>query len=86
MPQAVPQPPQLAVSVCVLTQRPMQLFSPIGHEHMPAVQVWPIGQAVPHAPQLALSLAVSTQVIDAPVPQTERGAAHAIAQRPVVQV
>jgi len=64
----------------------MQLFWPIGQEHMPAAQVCPIGQAVPHEPQLALSLAVSTQVIAAPVPQTVRGAVHATAQRPVVQV
>ena len=50
---AVPQAPQLPLSVWVLVQTPPQRVSPVWQlgEHVPPEQTWPAGQALPHAPQ-----------------------------------
>src|SRR5579884_1180626 len=58
--QALPQPPQLAGSVAVLTQVPPQAASPCwaqdGAVQAPPLQT-PLAQPLPHAPQFAGSLA-----------------------------
>ncbi len=64
------QPPQLAASVCVLTQPPLQTLrlavhwmpqTPAAHVAVPFVGgPW---HAVPHAPQWAMSVCVSTQLL-----------------------
>jgi hypothetical protein len=65
MGQAIPQEPQLAMSVCVSTQVPPQAVWPMGHmvvaRQVPIWQLWPIGQTLPQVPQLLLSAWVSTQ-------------------------
>ena len=64
--QAVPQPPQLVVSVIVSTQVPPHAVCPVGQvtelRHVPAMQVCPVVQVFPQVPQLAASVIVSTQV------------------------
>jgi hypothetical protein len=62
----MPQPPQLALSVCVSTHLPEQRVNPALHAvpqpllvHV-AVPLATVGQAVPHAPQFFVSLFVST--------------------------
>jgi hypothetical protein len=47
--------------LCVSTQLPSQLVLPVGHEHMPVVQLCPTPHDIPHAPQLAGAVEVSTQ-------------------------
>ncbi len=41
--QRMPQPPQFRLSVCVFAQVPPQAVVPVGHAHMPLVQVAPVG-------------------------------------------
>ena len=56
--QTVPQAPQLALSVLILTQTGANVphrTVPLGQPHLPSTQSWPAGQIVPHAPQFALS-------------------------------
>lgn len=48
--------PQWAPLVWRLTHTPPQSDWPIGHAHMPALQVVPPEHETPHAPQLALSV------------------------------
>lgn len=75
--QAVPQAPQLAMSVRVSTQAPEQSVRGAVHievgAHTPLLQKLPEGQALPQVPQLALSLRVSTQI----EPHIARGAVQA---------
>ena len=59
--QVVPHAPQLALSVLVLTQRPLQSVCPLGHWQRPAVQVVPEGQTVPQVPQFDPSVWRFTQ-------------------------
>lgn len=59
--QAVPQPPQLVGSVCVLTQTPEQLVWPVGQTQFPPTQARPAGQMLPHVPQLLALVCVLTQ-------------------------
>ena len=73
--QALPQVPQFARSVCVLTQLlphfvsdPLQLSLQLFCE-----QTWPFAHALPHVPQLFPSDARSTQL----APQAVRDAGHA---------
>ena len=57
--QILPQAPQLALSVLVLTHTGAtvpQRVVPFAQPHFPLTQTWPAGQIVPQAPQLALSL------------------------------
>ena len=51
----VPQAPQFALSVCSLTQVPLQLASPLWQVsvQVPAEHTWPGPQAFPQAPQFA---------------------------------
>jgi len=56
--QALPQPPQLALS-CVM-QLPLQLSRPAWHWQDPLWQVCPAVQALPHAPQFCGSDAAFT--------------------------
>ncbi len=61
---ALPQTPQLLVSLLVFLQKPPQLVWPAGHEplmHCPPEHVWFPAQACPQAPQLLKSLLVSRQ-------------------------
>jgi hypothetical protein len=51
----------------------------------PSRHAWPAPHDVPQAPQLAGSMRVSAQVADAPLPQSESGAAHESAQAPIEQ-
>ena len=63
VPQAVPQAPQFAWSVAVLTHEPEQFFSPVGHwVHCPSLHACDAPHALPHAPQLAESVKVSTHL------------------------
>jgi hypothetical protein len=58
------QPPQLALSFCVSTQRPLQkaLVTPLQvSAQIPDEHTWPLGQVLPHWPQLAGSMAVLAQ-------------------------
>jgi hypothetical protein len=52
--QALPQPPQLALSDCMSTQVPLQALRPVRHDeaHPPAEHTCPEGQVTPQAPQL----------------------------------
>jgi hypothetical protein len=65
--QALPQPPQLFLSVLRLRQRPLQFVWPglqvILGLHLPLAQVSPSLQAFPQFPQLLRSLSRSTQVV-----------------------
>lgn len=64
--QTVPQPPQFAVSVAVLTQIPLHRVWPTGQAeevHTPFAQLCPLAQVMPQPPQLAVSVAVLTQVV-----------------------
>jgi hypothetical protein len=56
----MPQPPQLAGSVLVLVQAPLQLVNPAVHSHAPAEHCWPNGQATPQLPQWFGSVCVLT--------------------------
>jgi hypothetical protein len=58
----MPQPPQLAMLVFVLTQVPLQGWVPAGHTHALPTQDVPPVQALPHPLQLALSAVVLTHV------------------------
>ena len=44
---ALPQVPQLALSVLRLTQRPAQSVVPVGHAQRPAAHTWPVVQTLP---------------------------------------
>jgi hypothetical protein len=59
----VPQLPQLAGSVEVAVQVPLQLFSPLGQAmpQVPALQAWPLVHFWPQLPQLLASVKVLTQ-------------------------
>ena len=57
---AVPQVPQLRLSVCVVLHTPLQSVWPLGHLQSPAWQVFPFEQTVPQLPQLLLSVALFT--------------------------
>jgi hypothetical protein len=77
-PQAMPQPPQLALSFVVSMHMPEQRVKPASHA-VPQpllVQVavpWPVpGHFLPHAPQLLMSLVVSKHAL----PQRIRGRVH----------
>ena len=62
--QALLQPPQLALSFWVSTQRPLQkaLVAPWQVlAHIPDEHTWLAGHTVPQAPQFAGSAAVSAQ-------------------------
>jgi hypothetical protein len=72
--QACPQPPQLAGSLVVVTQRAglPQATVPTGQTHWPAAQIVPPEQTVPQAPQLPALDSKSTQAplqVVSPVPQ-----------------
>ncbi len=54
MGQRLPQAPQLATSLAVLTHVPEQLVCPVGQPQRPAAQTCPPVHATPQAPQLAL--------------------------------
>jgi hypothetical protein len=60
--QTFPHPPQLLLSVCVLTQVLPQMTIPVGHPQTPLVQGLPGGQVLPHAPQLKVSVCVLMQM------------------------
>jgi hypothetical protein len=62
--QRLPHAPQLARSVSMSRQTPVQLVRPVAHDttHMPREHTWPAAQAIPQAPQLARSLWRSRQV------------------------
>lgn len=62
--QMLPQAPQLALSVLVLTQIGAVVphgVVPFGQPQTPSLQTCPAGQMLPHLPQLALSLLRLTQ-------------------------
>ncbi len=59
--QALLQAPQLALSVCVLTQLVPHPDRPEGHSHAPSRQDCPTGQVAPQDPQLTGSVSVFTQ-------------------------
>jgi hypothetical protein len=61
--QALPQAPQLAGSVAVVTQVVPQSVCPVAQPQEPFEQLWPLAQAVPHAPQLLESVAVFVQAL-----------------------
>lgn len=63
--QTLPQLPQLAGSVCVLTQTLLQLVWPAAHEttQLPPRHEVPPGQTWPQVPQLSLSLTALTQLV-----------------------
>lgn len=67
-PQTLPQAPQLAGSVLMFLQAPLQQVCPGPHAglqvnwQVPFTQFWPLAQARPQAPQLLTSLLVLTQV------------------------
>jgi hypothetical protein len=58
----MPQVPQFEVSVCVLTQLPLQLSTPFGQSkpHSPAAQTSNAPHSVSQSPQCAASVRVST--------------------------
>ncbi|MFO0605277.1 MAG: hypothetical protein U0324_19010 [Polyangiales bacterium] len=56
-PQTVPQPPQLLLSVAVLTHVPLHDTWPVGQAQAPTTQSWPPVHTRPQAPQLLLSAA-----------------------------
>ena len=56
----VPQAPQLLLSVCELTQLPLQSVVPVAQPQAPIAHTRPVGQARPQAPQLAASVWVLT--------------------------
>ena len=58
---AVPHMPQLASSICVLTQSAPQSVKLPGQAHIEALQIWPFGQAVVQLPQCAGLFSVFTQ-------------------------
>jgi hypothetical protein len=65
---ALPQAPQLALSVCVLTHTPPQSVMPGPQSpQTPAEHCWPIGHAWPHMPQLLLSVCVLVQTPPQPI-------------------
>jgi hypothetical protein len=69
--QVVPQPPQLARSVCVLTHCPPQSVLPDAQAQVPVAHVLPAGQALVHVPQYAALLFRSTHAplqLVSPVP------------------
>ena len=72
---ALPQEPQLALEVIVLTQTPLQAVVGAVHErtHEPVLQSWLTPQTLPHEPQLLTS---SRRFKQTPL-QDEVGAAHA---------
>jgi len=80
VPQAKPQPPQLAASVMVLTQAPLHASPPPGQPHTPALHASPVPHATLHPPQWMVLVMVLTQ---AP-PQLAWGAVHV--RPPVVLV
>jgi hypothetical protein len=61
--QRVPQLPQLLLSVCVLVQVLLHIESPMGHVHIPPLQVAPDGHALPHVPQWEVSVWRSTHAL-----------------------
>jgi hypothetical protein len=78
MAHAVPQAPQLAGSVAVSEQTPPHTIVPIGHAHVPMVQVRPPVHAIPQPPQFMLLASVFTQR----VPQAVRVAGQLPEHRP----
>jgi hypothetical protein len=56
----VPQAPQLLLSVCALTQVPLQSVVPVAQPQTPAVHTRPVAQVRPQAPQLVRSVCVLT--------------------------
>jgi hypothetical protein len=63
-PQLLPQLPQLAGSLVVLVQVPLQSTVGGGQglvSQAPVTQAWPLGQTLPQAPQLFESVSVSVQ-------------------------
>lgn len=58
----VPQPPQLMLSVCSLTQTLPHADNPAAQPHLPALHVWLLLHFVPHMPQLLVSVCRSTHV------------------------
>jgi hypothetical protein len=60
---AVPQCPQLVVSVRASTHAPLHTTLGAGHEHVPRRQPTPTGQRLVHAPQLDGSDCVSMQAL-----------------------
>jgi hypothetical protein len=79
--QALPQAPQLAGSLRVLTQLPEQLVVPEGQAQEPPTQAVPPVHAVPQAPQLLLLVWVFTQ---APA-QVAVPAGQVVTQAPLAQ-
>ena len=63
--QRFPHAPQLAGSVCALTQVPLQLSCELSHTaaHTPPVHTRPAAQVIPHPPQFARSVRRSTQAL-----------------------
>ncbi|HEY7033529.1 MAG TPA: hypothetical protein VH482_19490 [Thermomicrobiales bacterium] len=59
--QAVPQAPQLALSLAVFTHWPAQRVCPLGQAHTPLAQLVPPPQIVPQVPQLFASERTSMQ-------------------------
>jgi hypothetical protein len=53
-------PPPPPPNVCV------QTVSPVGHVHVPSLQVPPFGQALPHDPQLFALVSKSTHAVPPP--------------------
>lgn len=62
MAHRVPQPPQLMLSVCSLTQTLPHGVRPPAQPHVPPLQVWLLPHVVPHLPQLLVSDWRSTHV------------------------
>jgi hypothetical protein len=60
--QTVPQLPQCAGSVWVLTQVPLQFVVPVAQEQAPATQFAPEGHGWPQPPQLRGSEMMLTQM------------------------
>jgi len=57
MPPIPAQPPQFALSVCVLTHVPPQFVCP-APQHRPLLHVWPPVQVIPHPPQCVVLVCV----------------------------
>lgn len=61
--QRLPQPPQLVLSVCVLTHVLPHCMSPAPQEQVPLLQVPPLAHWCPQLPQLSASVLVSTHAL-----------------------
>jgi hypothetical protein len=81
--QALPQVPQLLVSLCVATHWPLQFVVPVGQltAHAPFEQTCPVAHVTPQPPQLALSVWALTQVL----PQRVRPVEQLLPQVPLLQ-